>query len=98
MMEGRSKKVVVWFRNGEDVAISVPLSPPLRMPRVIQFSQAQGLGQKNVQCRLPVLHVGVELPGCAVYLGHLFAELDVLRFIERAFLSKQTIGPYHHSG
>jgi hypothetical protein len=24
-------------------------------------------------------------------LGHLFAELDVLRFIERAFLSKQTI-------
>jgi hypothetical protein len=38
------------------------------------------------------------LAPCAGYLGHLFAELDVLRFIERAFLSKQTMGTYNHSG
>ncbi len=35
---------------------------------------------------------------CAGYLGHLFAELDVLCFIERAFLSKHTIGTYNHYG
>ena len=29
-------------------------------------------------------------------LGHLFAELDVLRFIEWAFLSKHMIGTYNH--
>src|SRR5260221_356279 len=33
--------------------------------------------------------------GC---LGHPFTELDVLRFIERAFLSKHTLGTYNHSG
>jgi hypothetical protein len=33
-----------------------------------------------------------------LYLGHLFAELDVLRFIERAFLSQHTIGTYNHYG
>ena len=27
-----------------------------------------------------------DLSSCAGYLGHLFAELDVLRFIERTFL------------
>jgi hypothetical protein len=31
-------------------------------------------------------------------LGHLFAELDVLCFIERAFLSKHTIETYNNSG
>ena len=36
--------------------------------------------------------------GCAGYLGHLFYELDVLRFIERAFLSKHTVGTYNHYG
>jgi hypothetical protein len=36
--------------------------------------------------------------GCAGYLGHLFAELDVLCFIERAFLSKHTMGTYNHYG
>jgi hypothetical protein len=35
---------------------------------------------------------------CAGYVGHLFAELDVLRFIKRACLSKHTIGTYNHSG
>src|SRR5215470_16917852 len=35
---------------------------------------------------------------CAGYLGHPFTELDVLRFIERAFLSKHTLGTYNHSG
>jgi hypothetical protein len=33
---------------------------------------------------------------CAGYLGHLFAELGVFRFIERAFLSKHTLGTYNH--
>ena len=36
--------------------------------------------------------------GCAGYLRHPFAELGVLRFIERAFLSKHMIGTYNHSG
>lgn len=35
---------------------------------------------------------------CAGYLGHLFAELGVLYFIKRTFLSKHTIGTYNHSG
>jgi len=33
---------------------------------------------------------------CAGYLGHLFAELDGLRFNERAFLSKHMRGTYNH--
>src|SRR6266566_3387876 len=37
-------------------------------------------------------------PECAGYLGHLFVELDVFRFIERAFLSKHTLGTYNYSG
>ena len=36
--------------------------------------------------------------GCAGYLRHPFAELGVLRFIERASLSKHMIGTYNHSG
>jgi hypothetical protein len=35
---------------------------------------------------------------CAGYLEHLSADLDVLHFVERAFLSKYTIGPYNHDG
>jgi hypothetical protein len=35
---------------------------------------------------------------CAGYLGHPFTKLDMLRVIERAFLSKHTIETYNHSG
>ena len=35
---------------------------------------------------------------CAGYLEHLLADLDVLHFVERAFLSKHPIGTYNHYG
>jgi hypothetical protein len=39
-----------------------------------------------------------QIQGCAGYLERLFAELGVLYFIKRTFLSKHTIGTYNHSG